>query len=65
VGALLWAVGITILGYYLGNVSFIKDRIELALIGIVVLSVIPMAMEVVKHRREKRSPKTAVSEPAP
>ena len=28
VGALLWAVGVTLLGYLLGNFTFIKENIE-------------------------------------
>ena len=32
VGALLWAVGVTLLGYWLGNFTFIKENIEALLI---------------------------------
>lgn len=51
VGGLLWAVGVTTAGHYLGDVSFIKDHIELALIAIVAVSLIPVAIEVIRHRR--------------
>ncbi len=52
VGGILWATGVTLLGYFLGNIPFVKENIELMLIGIVALSVIPIAFEAVKHRRE-------------
>jgi membrane-associated protein len=55
IGALVWAVGITTLGHVLGNVSFIRDHIEIAILGIVALSLLPVAIEVVKSRREKQA----------
>ena len=53
VGALLWAVGVTLLGYFLGNIPFVNDNIEIILILIVVLSVVPMIIEWLRHRRNK------------
>ena len=54
IGGVLWACGITILGYYLGTVPFIHDNLEAALILIVFISVIPMLAEYVLHRRRAR-----------
>ena len=54
VGALLWAVGVTTLGYFLGQIEFVKNNIEIALIAIVLVSVVPMAIEVLRHRRKAR-----------
>ena len=54
VGAFLWGVGVTVLGYLLGNVTFIKDNIELILVGIVGLSVIPIAVELLRQRSKAR-----------
>jgi membrane-associated protein len=51
VGAVLWASGVTILGYFLGGVSLIRNNIEAALLLIVVVSVIPMVVEYYRHRR--------------
>ncbi len=50
IGALLWAVGVTTLGYLLGGFPFVKENIELMLLAIVFLSVLPMVVEGVKHR---------------
>ncbi len=54
VGALLWGVGVTILGYLLGNITFIKDNIELIAIGIVGVSVIPIVLELLRQRSKAR-----------
>jgi membrane-associated protein len=51
IGAILWAGGVTILGYFLGNVTFIADHIELILILVVVISVVPILIEWLRSRR--------------
>lgn len=51
VGAVLWAVGITLLGYFLGGIEFLQDNIEAALLLIVAISVLPMVIEWWRHRR--------------
>jgi membrane-associated protein len=56
IGALLWGVGVTVLGYFLGNITFIKENIELILVLIVALSLIPVAFEVLRAHR-KRDPR--------
>ncbi|MFZ1362197.1 MAG: VTT domain-containing protein [Candidatus Nanopelagicales bacterium] len=53
IGALLWAVCITILGYFLGNIPFIKNNIEFVAIFIVFLSIIPIIAEVLRARRNR------------
>lgn len=54
-GGLLWAVGITTLGYLLGEVDVVKNHIELAIVAIVALSLLPVGLELVKHRRAARA----------
>lgn len=54
IGAFLWGVGVTVLGYLLGNVTFIKDNIELIAVGIVGVSVIPIVVEVLRQRSKAR-----------
>ena len=56
IGGLLWGVGVTVLGYYLGQVDFVAQHIELILIGIVVLSVVPIGVELLRHRRTASRP---------
>ena len=52
VGAVLWGVGVTTLGYFLGEVEFIKNNLEIAAIVIVAVSLIPVVLEFRRHRRE-------------
>src|SRR5688572_6930296 len=54
VGAGLWAVGVTTLGYYLGKVEIVRENVEAAAVIIVALSLIPVVIEVVKHRKEAK-----------
>ena len=53
VGAVLWAAGLTLLGYLLGK-SFpgLQDKLEIAILLIIGVSVLPMVFEYLKHRRE-------------
>ncbi|MCW2534409.1 MAG: conserved rane protein of unknown function [Modestobacter sp.] len=57
IGGVLWAAGVTLLGYWLGQVAVVHDHVELFILGVVVLSLVPIAIEVVRNRR--RSPRTA------
>jgi membrane-associated protein len=54
IGAVGWAAGVTVLGYFLGNFTFIKNNIDAISVLIVVVSVIPIVIEYVRTRREKR-----------
>jgi len=53
IGAVLWAGGVTIMGYFLGNIEFVKKNIELILILVIVISLIPVVIEWIKHRRQR------------
>jgi membrane-associated protein len=55
IGGALWALGITTLGYFLGQIEVIEKNIELAAIVVVGISVIPIALELWKARKEKQS----------
>jgi len=50
IGGVLWATGLVLVGYWLGGVDFIARHLELIAVGIVVLSVIPMAFELRRNR---------------
>jgi membrane-associated protein len=55
VGAGLWAIGVTLLGYFLGQVEFVEQNLEVAILAVVAISVLPIVLELLKARREKRS----------
>ncbi|HET6241015.1 MAG TPA: VTT domain-containing protein [Arthrobacter sp.] len=55
IGALLWGGGVTLLGYVLGNrVPWVRENLDIIFIAIVLLSVIPIFIEVVRGFVAKR-----------
>ena len=51
VGAIAWVLVITLLGYFLGQaVPWLRTNIDWAVLGLLVLSVIPIAVEWWRHR---------------
>lgn len=54
IGGVMWGVGVTVLGYFLGSVPIIHHNIDLALILIVVVSLIPMGAEYLIHKFRAR-----------
>ena len=51
IGGVLWAGGVTLLGYWLGQVTVVREHVELFILGIVALSLVPVVIEVVRNRR--------------
>jgi membrane-associated protein len=51
IGGVIWAAGVTALGYWLGQVDVIRENIELFAIVIVAVSLIPVAIELLRARR--------------
>lgn len=54
IGGFLWATGVTLLGYWLGQVPFLANHIDLLLIGLVALSLLPIAVELLRARSSGR-----------
>lgn len=50
IGGVAWAAGVTVLGYFLGQFSFVREHIDLILVGIVLISVLPILFEVLRAR---------------
>ncbi|NPA30789.1 MAG: DedA family protein [Chloroflexi bacterium] len=53
VGALAWVGLFLFLGYFFGNIPIIKANFHYAVIGIILVSVLPMVWEYWKHRRQQ------------
>jgi membrane-associated protein len=51
IGGIAWAAGVTLLGFWLGQVALVRDHVELFIVGIVVISLIPVVVEVLRGRR--------------
>ncbi len=54
IGAFLWGVCVTLLGFFLGKIAFVRENIEPILIGIVLLSLVPVVIEVLRARHKGR-----------
>ncbi len=52
IGGVAWATGVTLLGAVLGQFAFVKNNIELILILVVLLSILPIIIEVLRARRK-------------
>jgi membrane-associated protein len=55
IGGVIWATGVTVLGYFLGTIPFIHENIEAALVLIVAVSLVPMLIEYLLQVRRKRN----------
>lgn len=51
VGGILWVISMTLIGYFFGNIPFIKRNFEYVIIGVIVLSVLPVVIGYLKHRK--------------
>ncbi len=54
VGGLAWVLICTLAGYFFGNFPVVKENFELVVVGIVVVSVLPLAWEMWAARRRGR-----------
>ena len=52
-GAVLWVTLFTLLGYIFGKLPFVKQHFSWIMIGIIVVSVVPMVVEIIRHRHDK------------
>ncbi len=52
-GALLWVIGISMLGYTCGGFEIVKTNFELVVFGIIGISVLPIIIGVIKARLKK------------
>jgi len=52
-GALAWVLALLYGGYWFGNVPFVKQNLTWVILGIIVLSLIPLAFEYFRHRLNK------------
>ena len=54
VGAVAWVLICIVAGYYFGRIQFVQKRFEVVIVAIVVISVLPMAFEFLRARREAK-----------
>lgn len=57
IGGVLWVVVGTLAGYFFGGIPFVKDNFSVVVIGVVVISLLPIAVEVWRGRRRGQTKK--------
>ena len=57
IGGALWVSIFTLLGYYFGGIPFVQDNFEIIIVAIVVISLLPTVIGIIKSRlgRSKKS----------
>lgn len=55
IGGLLWAVGLSAMGYFLGNIPFVKHNYEIVILLIVVGSILPVVWHFLKDEEKRKS----------
>lgn len=55
IGAVLWVVGVMLLGYFLGQIPWLANHVEAILVGMVAFSVVPVGWEWWRNKRDKKS----------
>jgi membrane-associated protein len=56
IGGALWVVSLTLAGYFLGNIPFVKKNFEFVVLGIIVVSIMPPVFEFLKSRFASKTP---------
>lgn len=54
-GAFIWVFSLVFLGYFFGNLAFVKNNFEMVIFGIILLSLLPMLIEIIKNHYNKKA----------
>jgi membrane-associated protein len=54
IGGAIWVTGLSLLGYFFGNIPIVKENFEMVILGIIFVSILPIIIEFIRHRRKKK-----------
>ncbi len=54
IGGLLWVIGLTMLGFFFGNMEIVQKNFELVVFGIIFISILPPVVEYIRHLLRKK-----------
>lgn len=57
IGGIAWVFIATLAGYVFGNIKFVKENFSLVIIGVVLISLVPIMFEIIKKNIRKINPK--------
>jgi membrane-associated protein len=52
-GAIIWILSFLLGGYFFGNLPFVKENFSVVILAIIIISVMPLAIEYLRSRRQK------------
>lgn len=55
VAVLLWGTGVTLLGFFLGSIPFVREHVTYVTLAFIAISFIPIGLEVLKALRHKKA----------
>ena len=50
IGGILWVFIATLAGYFFGNIKFVRENFSLVIIGVVLISLIPIVVEILRKK---------------
>ncbi len=50
IGGIAWVTGLTLLGYFFGNLDFVRKNFEIVIFGIIGISLLPMVIEILRAK---------------
>lgn len=53
-GGIFWVTSMSLAGYFFGNIPFVKKNFEYVIIGVIILSVMPVVFGYLKARKENK-----------
>jgi membrane-associated protein len=53
IGGVIWVSIFTLAGFFFGNIPFIRKNFSLVVIAIILISLVPMIIEIIKHKKTK------------
>jgi membrane-associated protein len=55
IGGMAWVLIATLAGYFFGNIPFVKENFSLVILVIVIISVLPMGIELIRSKLKKKA----------
>jgi membrane-associated protein len=53
IGGAIWVTGLSLLGFFFGNIPIVKENFEIVILGIIFVSILPIIIEFIRHRRKR------------
>jgi membrane-associated protein len=61
IGVVAWVFSLTMAGYLLGEIPLVRQHFEKVIFLIILVSLIPVLSETIRHRRKQAAPRVAAA----